>query len=138
DAATRANRDAQYRPLPGFPGLRSDRLLAALGATAQSPEQRRLWLQRLAERDAQASAIELGNLPDGERQHWNARQAELQVCRNRQVERLAEDESAFREALAAAQVADDYRDWARVLGLYPLFEPIYRRGVARWQTEAAL
>jgi hypothetical protein len=137
DAATLATRDAQYQPLPGFPGLRSDRLLATLGASARTPEQRRLWLQRLAERDAEASAIELGNLPANERQRWISRQAPLQSCRTRQVERLTKDESAFRHALTDAQVRDDYRDWARALGLYPLFKPIYRRGVSHWQAEAA-
>src|SRR3990167_7291685 len=62
--ATRAQRDAQYQPLEGFAGLRSERTPAALGANAQSRAQRRLWLQRLAARDAEASIIELAQLAD--------------------------------------------------------------------------
>jgi len=120
DAASATTQDAQYRRLPGFPGLRSERVLAALGPAARSPEQRRLWLQRLAERDAEASAIELGNLPAAPRAAWTggARQGQLAACRT-------------------AQVDDDYRGWARPLGLYPLLKPLYRHLIAGWQSEAA-
>ncbi|WP_137886892.1 hypothetical protein [Pseudomonas sp. 2FE] len=139
DRVSAATHDAQYQPLADFHGLRSDRVLAALGPTAQSPEQRRLWLQRLAERDAEASAIELGNLPPRTQQDWNspARQSQLHSCRTAQRERLLHNEHDFSNAVAAAQVPDDYRDWARTLGLYPLFKPIYQRSIAAWQAEAA-
>lgn len=139
DAASAATQDAQYRRLPGFPGLRSERVLAALGPAARSPEQRRLWLQRLAERDAEASAIELGNLPPSQRQSWNSpeRQGRLAACRTAQVERLTQNPRAFAEVVAAAQVDDDYRGWARTLGLYPLLKPLYRQLIAGWQSEAA-
>jgi len=139
DLASAPVRDAQYQHLAGFYGLRSDRVLAALGPLAKSPEQRRLWLQRLAERDAEASAIELGNLPSGPRQDWLSveRQTQLTSCRAEQIEPLLSDDRAFASAVEAAQVDDDYRDWARALGIYPLFKPFYRRGIAAWQTEAA-
>src|SRR3990167_844354 len=137
--ATRAQRDAQYQPLEGFAGLRSERTLAALGANAQSRAQRRLWLQRLAARDAEASIIELAQLADEPRRLWSSpqRQQALSTCRSRQVERLLDNPHAFARAVAAAQVADDYRTWARVAGLYPLFKPIFARGVAAWQHSAA-
>ena len=66
-SATAAVRDAQYHPLAGFPGLRSDRVLAVLAVEATSPAARRLWLQRLADNDREAAAIERGNLAAGER-----------------------------------------------------------------------
>lgn len=136
---TQAHRDAQYHRLAGFSGLRSDRLLAALGPRAQSPAQRRLWLQRLAERDAEASRIEIAQLPSDRRHDWagQARQNALGECRTAQVQRLAGDSRAFASAVEAAQVPDDYRDWARVLGLNPLIEPLFRRGIAAWQRTAA-
>ncbi|MGH8353023.1 MAG: hypothetical protein ACRERY_05765 [Pseudomonas sp.] len=138
DAASAATQDAQYRRLPGFPGLRSERVLAALGPAARSPEQRRLWLQRLAERDAEASAIELGNLPAATRSAWSGEhQTRLANCRSAQVERLAQDATAFAEVVAAARVDDDYRGWARSLGLYPLLKPLYRQLIAGWQSAAA-
>lgn len=138
-SATQAQRDGQYHRLPGFAGLRSDRLLAALGATAHSPEQRRLWLQRLAERDAEASRIEIAQLPPGPRRAWasRSRQQALDACRSAQVQRLAGDARAFAGAVEAARVPDDYRDGARALGLNPLIEPFFRRGIAAWQRAAA-
>jgi hypothetical protein len=137
--ATQAHQDAQYHRLPGFIGLRSDRVLAALGASADNPAQRRLWLQYLAARDAEASRIEIAQLPATQRRDWSspARQEALGACRARQVERLSSDPEAFARAVEAAQVPDDYRDWARTLGLYPLFKPIFRRGIAAWQQAAA-
>ena len=139
DRLSAASADGQYRPLRGFAGLRSDRLLAALGPRASSPAQRRLWLQRLAERDAEASRIELGNLPPAAQADWLGphQQARLATCRAEQVEHLSHDPVAFAQALAATRVPDDYNGWARILGAYPLFAPFYRRGIAAWQAQAA-
>lgn len=137
--ATQERTDAQYHRLPGFAGLRSDRLLAALGPSARTPRQRRLWLQRLAERDAEASRIEIAQLPPAPRQVWHSasRQGALGACRGDQVRRLTGDAQAFAAALEAARVPDDYRDGARLLGLNPLIAPLFRRGIAAWQQTAA-
>ncbi len=137
--ATQAYQDAQYHRVPGFTGLRSDRVLAALGPSANNPAQRRLWLQRLAARDAEASRIEIAQLPSSQRHEWSspARQDTLDACRAQQVERLSADPKAFARAVEAAQVPDNYRDWARALGLYPLFKPIFRQGIAAWQQASA-
>ncbi|MGV8842516.1 MAG: hypothetical protein ACOH2I_04530 [Pseudomonas sp.] len=143
-----ASADGQYQRLEGFAGLRSDRLLAALGRSAKTPEQRRLWLQQLAARDAKASAIEWGNLPVTTRARWRDAQPALQFpqqhtqqqlarCRAAQVQHLSRDDKAFKQVVDAAQVADDYRGWARALGLYPLFKPFYQHGIRAWQTQAA-
>lgn len=137
--ATQAHRDAQYHRLQGFPGLRSDRVLATLGPRLHNPEQRRLWLQRLAERDAEASRIEIVQLASSPRQTWLSapRQTTLEQCRQTQLEHLAGDPAAFARAVDAAQVPDDYRDGARTVGLYPLFKPLYRTLIAAWQRDAA-
>lgn len=139
DAASAQSSDGQYRRLEGFSGLRSDRLLAALGRRASSPAQRRLWLRQLAERDAEASRIELGNLPPAVQADWLGpqQQARLASCQAAQVERLSRDPEAFAQALVAARVPDDYNGWARIFGAYPLFEPVYRRGIAAWQAQAS-
>lgn len=125
-----ALRDSQYRPLPGFPGLRSDRLSAALGEQAHSAEQRRLWLARLAANDRDAQNVEQAAL-------GSAPAAELETCRQRQQARLLADADAFARLRQAARVGDDYRPWARWLGLYPLAAPFYRRAIAAWQAESA-
>ena len=108
-SASAAVRDTQYRPIAGFPGLRSDRLAAALGEQAHSAEQRRLWLARLAANDRDAQAVEqaaLGSAPT----------AALETCRQRQQTRLLADAAAFERLRQAAHVEDDYRPWARWLG----------------------
>lgn len=135
---TQTHRDAQYHRLQGFPGLRSDRVLATLGPRLHSSEQRRLWLQRLAEHDAEASRIEIAQLAPRLQQLWLSapRQTALKQCRQTQVERLTDDPAAFAHVVEAAQVPADYRGGARVLGLYPLFKPLYRNLIAAWQRDA--
>lgn len=135
EAVSAASHDAQYQPLSGFIGLRSDRVLAALGPTAHSPAQRSLWLQRLAERDTEASNIELGNSTPSIAREWRspAKQEQLQSCRNQQQQQLLEQPADFQRAVQAAQVPDTYRDWARILGLYALAKPVYRQQIAHAQ-----
>lgn len=135
-AATAAVRDAQYHRLGAFPGLRSDRVLAALGPTVEGQQARRLWLQRLAALDREAGAIERGNLADVA-QAGLPDEARLESCRQRQIGRLQADPRAFAQAVATARVPSAYRRWARPLGLYPLQRPLYRRSIAAWQREVA-
>lgn len=135
-AATAAVRDAQHHLLADFPGLRSDRVLAALGAEAVSPAARRSWLERLATNDRDASAIERGNLPAARRAALPD-SAQLETCRRQQIERLATGPQPWRQVLASAQVPSEYRNWARAVGLYPLLRPLYRRAIAAWQRETA-
>ncbi|MEX6503263.1 hypothetical protein [Pseudomonas zhanjiangensis] len=113
--------------------------MATLGRSADTAQQRRLWLQRSAARDAEASQVEIAQLPAGPRRHWStaSRQDQLAACRHAQIRGLSDDPQGFASAVQAAQVPDDYHDWARVLGLNPLFEPIFRRGIAAWQQAAA-
>lgn len=135
-AATAGRRDVQYHPLADFPGLRSDRVLATLGPELRTPSARQLWLQRLAANDRAASAIERDNLP-ADRHASLPAEERLEHCRRQQIERLATDPQAFAEAVADARVPSAYRRRARVLGLYPLVRPVYRRTIAAWQDEAA-
>ena len=134
--ATADVRDAQYAFLDDFPGLRSDRVLAALGPAASTPQAQRLWLQRLAARDREASAIERDNLPAARRAGLPTTER-LDACRQQQVERLLREPQARQQAVAAARVPSDYRTWTRLLGLYPLARPVYARQIAAWQATAA-
>lgn len=130
-------RDARAQRVPGFPYLRSDRLLAELARRAADGPGFDAWLRMAAREDGQARAIELANLPPAAR----ARLPEIPVekamseCRLR----LAGADLAAarsRERLrAAAQVPPDYRSWKRVLGLYPLTRIPFAYGVRRWQAQ---
>ncbi len=139
DQLTQGTRDGQFAQIRGFYGLRSSRLDALLASEAISPEQQRLWLQRLAANDIAASAIEQRNLPASARNGLDnpAFQAQLNACRSNQIRQLLSDSSALDQLRNASAVADDYSHWARALGLYPLLKPLYRKGIAQWQAEAA-
>ncbi len=138
-AASAAVNDAQYHRLPGFAGLRSERSLALLGHSASNAEQRRLWLHHLGELDEQASRIEIAQMPTTQRQFWSqpAQQAALANCRAALIEAQLADPQSFARVLQAAQVPDDYRTGARVLGLYAVFKPFYRRSIDAWQQQVA-
>lgn len=138
DSITAASRDGQYAFIDGYYGLRSDRLSARLASQANTPTQQRLWLERLAENDIEASQIELSNLPVSQRGGiaTPALQQRLQACRSAQIEQLLAEPQALEQVRQRSRIKDDYSDWARTLGLYPLLKPAYRAGIAQWQSEA--
>ena len=154
--------DAQAVMIEGFDWLRVDRFTAALGRQASVSTQPAAWLERLRELDAQARRIELANLPD-ERVTWLASAANLKTPTSDAGSRLQPDDavaarlalqtrvdSCGRASIAAiaqetetldrlrrsAQVPDDYVDWRRALGVYPLSALAFQAGVRR--EEAAM
>jgi hypothetical protein len=154
--------DAQAVMIEGFDWLRVDRFTAALGRQDTVSTQPAAWLERLRELDAQARRIELANLPD-ERVTWLASAANLKTPTSDAGSRLQPDDagsarlalqtrvdSCGRASIAAiaqepetldrlrrsAQVPDDYVDWRRALGVYPLSALAFQAGVRR--EEAAM
>lgn len=115
--------DAQAWPLPSYPFLRVNRNLAYAAHGPLSPQQRRDWLGR---------AYRLGRLA---RQAESARFSptvdlpELESCLRRNLPALVDD-SAFWAYVRQHRPPDAYNDTARVLGLYPLQQP-----VVSWQVE---
>ncbi|MHA6493689.1 hypothetical protein ACX0MV_10665 [Pseudomonas borbori] len=137
--ASADHRDSRYRPVEGVYGLRTDRLSAALASAPSTAEQRQLWLQRLTDNDRRARRVELSNLPVSQRARWStaAIQNRLDACRTQQTRQLLDHPPSFERLRSASQVTSDYSFWARAFGAYPLFKPIYQRGIAAWQAEAA-
>lgn len=129
-------RDHGSSPVPGFPYLRTTRLLASLRDGLTKPGHWPAWIGHMADLDAQARTLELRNLsapiagyPKGTLLH------ELSGCREQllaadltQPERRAR----FRNAV---HVQDDYVAWWQVLGLYPLTAPIMSAGISAWHNE---
>lgn len=129
-------RDHGSSPVPGFPYLRTTRLLASLRDGLTEPGHWPAWIGHMADLDAQARTLELRNLsapiagyPKGTLLH------ELSGCREQllaadltQPERRAR----FRNAV---HVQDDYVAWWQVLGLYPLTAPIMSAGISAWHNE---
>ena len=135
DAA--AVRDAQTTRLPGFPYLRTDRLMASLrDRAAQRPDTLAVLGQRMRELDLEARRHEIDNLPDGTL--YGTRAEALRRTEECGVELLAADlaDQPRREALvAAARVPDDYSTTLRVFGLYSLTRIPFTSGVRKFEGE---
>lgn len=128
---------ATYR-IPGFPYLRVDRFSASFRSEVKDdPAMFAAWVDRLRKLDGTARAYELRNLPppflslldipdkDAAGARSNACAAELS-----RVDLAA---TARKEALVArAAVPDDYIEWNRVLGLYPIATIPFSIGINRW------
>ena len=126
--------DAGADRIDGFPWLRVTRPLASFRFEAQTPTQRAAWLSHLAAADAEARGHELANLPATGRDRlaaqWLLAATDTGLaatlaggqddCRRRLNARLADDHSAWGRLVTAARPRDEYRDWQRVVGLYPL------------------
>lgn len=129
-------RDQGSSLVPGFPYLRTTRLLASFRDELADPRRWSAWVGHLAAMDAEARALELRNLPEPIAGHdGNTLREELDRCRK---QLLAADtgQPGRRAALrAAASVPDDYVAWWRVAGLYPLTAPIVSARVSAWQAE---
>jgi hypothetical protein len=135
-------RDAEAYRIPGFPYLRANRFLAsfrqqALGdATAFAA-----WENRLRELDERARGYELKNLPAQRLASLGVKNEADAAARADQcagaLERLDASSASRRDMLAArAEVPDDYADWKRVVGLYPVVSVLFFEFAKGWQDEA--
>lgn len=122
-------------PIAGFPHLRADRFLASFAEEVHTPERAEAWVGRLRQLDREARRAELANL-DPERRAALPTTAEVEACGERlvaadltQSQRLA----ALREAI---DVPDEYREWQRLLGVYPISRWFVLRGVLAWHEQA--
>lgn len=109
--------DAQDWPLPDYPFLRVSRSSSYVTRMELSGEQRAEWLRQAYEKGRKARAIENGKLalPMSLRP--------LENCLREAVPTLVDDD-AFWEYVRQHPRPDAYNDLARVLGLYPLVQPI--------------
>ena len=130
-------RDAQYAPVPGFPYLRVDRLLASLRVrAAERPDTLATLAGRMRALDYDARRHEIDNLPAGALPHPRAEVLQLtEDCGTQLV--AADLQSANRRAalVAAAQVPDDYSNAMRAFGVYPLTRIPFSSGVRRFEDE---
>jgi hypothetical protein len=142
DAVDRASvRDAGTYRVPGFPYLRVDRFSASFAARAEGdPRALAAWTARLRELDAAARRFELRNLPPRQLAALGAPDTVAAVAR---TERCAEElqrrdlasPGQAKALVERARVPDDYREWNRVLGLYPIAGIPFSVGVARWHKD---
>ena len=136
-------RDAEAFRIPGYPYLRASRFLASFREQAAAdPGAFAAWAGHLRQLDARARHYELANLPSEIFPGLgiaDASAASAQSDRCGQV-LMALDAAtpARRQALTErAQVPDDYSDWKRVVGLYPLVRLPFLAFVKSGEQEAA-
>jgi len=121
-------RDAGAPRVAGFPYLRVDRHTASLGERAGELRGAAFaaWSELMAQADRLARAAELANAGAAERT------AAVDACR---FALAVADSGEFERLREAAQVPDDYRTAARVLGLYPLTKLGFAAGIDDWHRQ---
>jgi hypothetical protein len=136
-------RDAQHARIPGFPYLRADRMAAALRERAAGDERTlRAHVDRMLELDLRSRSFEIDNLPA------DAVPGIQEAGRRAFLRRTGQCAALLRDAdLASAEarerlfertvVPDDYSDFRRAVGLYPLTRHAFARGVRRWEADTA-
>lgn len=123
------------RPVPGYPSLGTDRVLAAFDPLALDARERRDWLQRL--QDAGELRDELL------RAALQSRGIEVPVasrprdCGWSDADVMHASGPDWTGLASAAQVRDDYLATHRVLGLYPLSAVPVRLGIGSLQRDIA-
>ncbi|MEO1091307.1 MAG: hypothetical protein AAFX81_11765 [Pseudomonadota bacterium] len=126
-------RDAEARPIPGFPYLRADRYAASWRDEVATEAAFHTWVHRLADLDRAARVVERHNLPPANRHGVDLHLGDqLDGCREVLISRdlgSAKRRAALRSAV---RVADSYSVVARTAGLYPLTALGVAFGYQRW------
>ncbi len=136
--------DAMAARIPGFPYLRTNRLLASFRDTALDDATFEHWVSLLAALDRDARTIEIANLPAVAAGEIHARMRDegfgaltlvalLEGCANTLRDRDFGDAEGRSRLRAAASVPDDYVDWMRFAGLYPVAALPFSIGVRDYE-----
>ena len=135
-------RDAEAYRIPGYPYLRANRFLASFRQQVEGdPAAFSVWQWHLRRLDARARTYELGNLPSQSLIALGVADRPAAVgLTDRCATLLATLDLGTpegREALVRrAQVPDDYADWKRAVGLYPLVRWPFFEFAKGWEHEA--
>jgi hypothetical protein len=134
--------DGAAARIDGFPYLRASRFLASFRTQPMSAAEERRWISLLGDLDTEARMLELANLPEPARAELDlslleatGRAVGLSRCAEALVERDLSDPGSVADLRTAIEVPDEYQDWKRVLGLYPLSALPFLQGVAAFQAE---
>lgn len=134
-------RDAGAYRIPGYPYLRADRFTASFApAAAASDAAFVAWMARLEALDRTARRVEIANLPNKVGVLGIADAADIDRLTARCSETLHTRDlaspAARRQLAAQTRVPDDYHDWERAIGLYPLVSVAFSAGIDAWQVAA--
>jgi hypothetical protein len=134
--------DAMAARVEGFPYLRVDRFLASFRAEPLAGAAFDQWVEAMAAMDRAARGIEFANLPAAAPRALRTELAAqglaeavpswlLEGCAAALRERDLVDDAARARLREAASVPDDYVEWMRIVGLYPVTAAGFAIG-ARW------
>lgn len=140
--------DAQAAPVAGYPFLRADRFLASFPPGTLSASEFSDWLDRLQALDQDGRRVEIGNLPRASRTRLAGAfgiagddplslASRAETCSGVLRHRVVDSVDLRYELWSRVVVPDDYVDWQRVVGLYPLTQIPFALGVRAWQRDTA-
>ena len=123
-------RDGAYYAVPGFPYLRTDRLLATFRNEVKGLNDVSEWTRRMRELDQEARDFEYVNLGMNEFDRAVQRDRFLNCGRILATIEF-EDPAIWKKMVDAVPPPDEYSSLARTLGLYPFAAPGMKSRVAR-------
>lgn len=133
--------DLGARRIEGFPYLRSNRFLASFhDALDDNPLLRNAWLRQLRQLDVEGRSFELANTPprfldDTQFADKAVVSEKIRQCAVHLSEVDLQYPSRLELLKSQANVADDYSNTKRVLGLYALTRYPFYWGVEDWQQD---
>ncbi|MBF0611074.1 MAG: hypothetical protein G8345_10790 [Magnetococcales bacterium] len=123
--------DSQEARLADFPYLRVNRFdLSLLAKTPENSPAWQAWLDLAQERDQKARGIEIANTPT-----LAPQQDTLQHKVNQCGQLLRQQDKPAKKRIQSQQVAPEYQQWKRILGVAPLTSLGIKMGVKRWHEE---
>jgi hypothetical protein len=132
-------RDAEAHRIADFPFLRVDRFTASFGPEVRSsPANQDAWIERMRRLDRAARAVELDGLDATSLAALGiddaaAALSRVDACASDAIRQLRDQPTALATLIERARVPDAYRDWLRVLGLYPLTRIPFAAGIRSWE-----
>jgi len=123
-------RNAAEFPISGFPYLRANRFLNALGPRLKTDGERDLWVRWMQELDREGRKAEIRNLPEeavqmltGKRDPEEAREdlsSRLVSCSERMRGHDQADKDFYAAVQSGIHIPDEYSTFLRAVGIHPL------------------
>lgn len=134
--------DTEAARIDGYPHLRVNRFLSDFRDEVHG-DAYVFWLKQLRELADKGWRVEIKNLPEPSEQKLQttiqavlSSQAStidaLQYCSDKLLQSQLENQSSRDDLKKRATVADNYRTWERVIGIYPLTAWAFKMGIAQW------
>lgn len=133
--------DSEAHVISGFPYVRVNRFLASFRSQVQNdPAAFAAWESHLEQLDALTRGYELQDLPLPAQAKLAADSSQVadrtDRCATTLMKRDAADPTRRAELIRRAQVPDDYADWKRALGIYPLTRIPFYQFAKGWESDA--